>query len=92
MRKGTEAAKEEEDDYNTDLMPFCYTQERFMDLCQERSMEGILNERMMSIIDKSVGDEQGGFRKGRGCVNQNFAVKILVEKYLDRESKRTERT
>ncbi len=26
----------------------------------------ILNERMMKITDKSVGDEQRGFRKGRG--------------------------
>ncbi len=26
----------------------------------------ILNERMMKITDKSVGDEQGGFRKGKG--------------------------
>ncbi len=26
----------------------------------------MLNERMMNITDKSVGDEQGGFRKGRG--------------------------
>ncbi len=29
----------------------------------------ILNERMMKITDKSVGDEQGGFWKGRGCVD-----------------------
>ncbi len=29
----------------------------------------ILNERMMNITDKSVGDEQGGFWKGKGCVN-----------------------
>ncbi len=36
----------------------------------------ILNERMMTITDRSVGDEQGGFRKGRGCVDQIFAVKI----------------
>ncbi len=39
----------------------------------------ILNERMMKITDNSVGDEQGGFRKGRGCIDQIFAVKILVE-------------
>ncbi len=39
----------------------------------------ILNERMMKITDKSVGDEQG-FWKGKGCVDQIFAVKILVEK------------
>ncbi len=32
----------------------------------------ILNERMMKVTDKSVGDKQGGFWKGRGCVNQIF--------------------
>ncbi len=41
----------------------------------------------MNITDKSVGDEQGGFRKGRGCVDQIFAVKILVEKYLEKDRK-----
>ncbi len=40
----------------------------------------ILNERMMKITDTSVGDEQGGFLKGRGCVDQIFALKILLEK------------
>ncbi len=34
-----------------------------------------------------MGDEQGGFRKGRGCVDQIFAVKILVEKYLEKDRK-----
>ncbi len=47
----------------------------------------IINERMMKITDKSVGDEQGGFRKRRGCVNQIFTVKILVEKYLEKDRK-----
>ncbi len=45
----------------------------------------ILNERMMKITDKSVGDEQEGFQKGRGCVDEIFAVKILVEKYLEKD-------
>ncbi len=49
--------------------------------------ERILNERMMKITDKSVCDEQGGFRKGRGCVDQIFAVKILMEKYLEKDRK-----
>ncbi len=40
----------------------------------------ILNERIMKITDKSVGDDQGGFWRGRGCVDHIFAVKILVEK------------
>ncbi len=42
---------------------------------------------MMKITDKGVGDEQGGFQKGRGCVNQIFAVKILVENYLEKDRK-----
>ncbi len=41
---------------------------------------------MMKIVtDNSVGDEQGGFWKGRGCIDQIFAVKILVEKYLEKD-------
>ncbi len=47
----------------------------------------ILNERMMKITDKIVGDKQGGFWKGRGCVDQIFAMKILVEKYLEKDRK-----
>ncbi len=47
----------------------------------------ILNEKLMKITDKSVGDEQGGFGRGRGCVDQIFAMKILVEKYLEKDRK-----
>ncbi len=39
---------------------------------------GIVNARK-----RRVDDEQRGFRKGRGCVDQIFTVKILVEKYLE---------
>ncbi len=42
-----------------------------------------LNERMMKRTDKNGGDEQGSFCKGKGCVDQIIAVKILVEKYLE---------
>jgi len=31
-----------------------------------------------------VGEEKGGFRKGRGCVYQIFAVKGLCEKYREK--------
>ncbi len=41
----------------------------------------ILNERMMKITRKSVGDEPGDFWKGRGCVDQTFALKVIVEKH-----------
>ncbi len=40
----------------------------------------------MKVTDKSMGDEQG-FRKGRGCVDQIFAVKVLMEKYLEKDRK-----
>ncbi len=29
-----------------------------------------------------IRDEQGGFRRGRGCVDQIFAVRQVCEKYL----------
>lgn len=35
--------------------------------------ERVLNE-MMKITDKSAGDEQGGYRNGRECVDQILAV------------------
>ncbi len=46
-----------------------------------------INEGMKKITDKSVGDKQGDFQKGRGCVDQIFEVKILVEKYLEKVRK-----
>ncbi len=30
---------------------------------------------------------QGGFREGRGCIDHIFTVKILVEKYLEKDRK-----
>ncbi len=34
-----------------------------------------------------MSEEQGGFRKGRGCVDQIFAMKRLVEEYLGKVKK-----
>ncbi len=51
-------------------------------------MRGVFSvKECMKVTDKSVDDEQGGLWKGRECVNQIFAVKILVEKYLERARK-----
>ncbi len=36
----------------------------------------------MEVTERKVSEEQGGFRKGRGCVDQIFAMKMLVEEYL----------
>ncbi len=34
-----------------------------------------------------MSEEQGGFRKGRGCVDQIFAKMMLVEEYLEKDKK-----
>ncbi len=39
----------------------------------------ILTERVMEITDENDSEEQGGFRKGRGCVHQIFALNMVVE-------------
>ncbi len=42
----------------------------------------ILTERLMEVTEGKVCEQQGGFRKGRGCVDQIFAMNRLVEEYL----------
>ncbi len=47
----------------------------------------ILTEGLMEVTEGKVSEEQGGFRKGRGCVHQIFAKKRLVEGYLGKDKK-----
>ncbi len=47
----------------------------------------ILTERLMEVTEGKVSKEQEGFRKGRGCVDQIFTMKILVEEYLGKDKK-----
>ena len=47
----------------------------------------ILNERVKAITDVKVMDEQGGFRAGRGCNDQIFVVKQIVEKTTEKNKK-----
>nr|XP_053651035.1 protein cycle-like isoform X4 [Cherax quadricarinatus] len=44
----------------------------------------VIIERIKSKTEKRIADEQGGFRKGRGCVDQVFTVKHISEQYLDK--------
>ena len=37
----------------------------------------VLMERVRKITEGMMNDEQGGFRKGRGCVDQIFAIKRI---------------
>ncbi len=41
----------------------------------------------MEVTEGKVSEEQGGFRKGRGCLDQVFAMKRLVEEYLGKDKK-----
>ncbi len=50
----------------------------------------ILTERLMEVTDGKVSEEQGDFRKGRGCINQIFAMKRLVEEYLEKDKSCTQ--
>ena len=43
---------------------------------------GIFIERIRISFDRAIGDEQVGFREGRGCVDQIFAVRQMYIKYL----------
>ncbi len=36
----------------------------------------------MEVTEGKVSEEQGEFRKGKGCVDQIFAMKMIVEEYL----------
>lgn len=47
----------------------------------------ILIERVRGMTEERIGEEQGGFRGGRGCVDQAFTLKMLVEKSLERRGK-----
>ena len=47
----------------------------------------ILAERVRKITESLMDDEQGGFRKGRGCVDQIFALKQVCEKVREKGGK-----
>ena len=47
----------------------------------------IVIERVREITEGRISLEQGGFRKGKGCIDQIFSVKMLAEKYLAKGKK-----
>ncbi len=49
--------------------------------------ERILTEGLMQITEKKVSNLQGGFRTGKCHVDQIFAIRMLVEKYLGKDRK-----
>ena len=38
-------------------------------------------ERLIKIAEGKVSENHRGIRNGKGCVDQLFAIKIMVEKY-----------
>ena len=46
---------------------------------------GVLNDRVKLITAEKVMDEQGRFRAGRGCNDQIFTVKQIVEMTIERD-------
>ena len=42
----------------------------------------VLIKRVRAGTECAIGEEQCGFRQGRGCIDQVFAVRLVCEKYL----------
>ncbi len=40
----------------------------------------VIIERVQRLTEEELSEEQGGFRKGRGCVDQIFSLR-MIEKY-----------
>jgi hypothetical protein len=47
----------------------------------------IIIDRISKITESKIGEEQSGFREGRGCIEQIFIIRQLVEKYLEKGKK-----
>ncbi len=47
-----------------------------------------ITERVQRLTEEKIGEEQGEFRKGRGCVDQIFSLRMVVEKNI-REKEKT---
>ncbi len=43
--------------------------------------------KLMEVTVGKVSEKQGGVRKGRGCVDEIFATKMLMEEYLGKDKK-----
>jgi hypothetical protein len=46
----------------------------------------VIIERVREITEMQIRDEQGGFRKVRGSVDQVFSLRCVCEKYLEKQN------
>ncbi len=47
----------------------------------------VIIESVQRLAQEKIGEEQGGFRGGRGCVDQIFCFRMVVEKILAKGKK-----
>ncbi len=47
----------------------------------------VIIERVQQLTEEKISEEQGDFRKGRGCVDQIFSFMMVVEKILAKGKK-----
>lgn len=62
------------------FFPFCICKR--IELCKACIPHVIINYRLKFKLWYLFIEEQEGFRKGKGCVDQIFAVRMTVEQYL----------
>ena len=48
-------------------------------------LERILDKRLRERVEQELGEEQLGFRRGRGTTDGMFSLRQLVEKRLERQ-------
>ncbi len=64
----------------------CSKGDKFIE-CARKSVWEYLIDRLMEVTEGKVSEEQGGFRKGKVCVDQIVAMKRLVEEYYGKDKK-----
>ncbi len=47
----------------------------------------IITERVQQLTEEKISEEQGDFRKGRGCVDQIFSFRMVAEEILAKRKK-----
>lgn len=43
------------------------------------------NERMIELTKEGVSEKQESFRKGRGCVEEVFTLRMIIEKLREKD-------
>ncbi len=49
--------------------------------------EKVIIERVQRLTEEKISEEQGDFRRGRGCVDHIFSFRMVIKKILAKEKK-----